>query len=123
MWQNPQGAVGIPADQRQFVDLLCSDAELVRAEFDALIVAAELDAELFDGETLAAGAEAEQPTKPPPGAPPRLDEPQPSAPTGSGATRPRRSRIGRVACEGMLRWRRQRSPPLVHGATTTTRGR
>lgn len=82
--------------EQEFLDLVCSDEELVQAEFEAIIA-------------------AEWPTPPsPPGARPPLRRPAGRPPT-SPAGHPREGTPERLASRprhpGIGGWARQRSPP------------
>ncbi len=99
----PRGDVARGSDE-QFLDLICSDDELVQAEFDAIIA-------------------AEWPSPPPtrprrdtPGGrhPGRGQRPRPAAPDGL-PLRPRHP--------GVRAWSRQRSPPTPPPTPTPTEGK
>lgn len=104
MTTHPEPEVIERAVEERFCDLLCSDAELLRAEFDAIIA-------------------AEWPDPPPPETrrQPARRGPGPEHPGNRSAnplTRPDQYRpLGRDA------WRRQRSPPAVNSLPTTEKGR
>lgn len=90
------GATAAPPDD-EFIELVCQDEELLRAEFDALIAASWLT-----------------PTPSPPPAPPRPTPPDRHVPP-VGAEEPPR-------LEGSVpapRWNRQRSPPRGDGQHIT----
>jgi len=90
------------ADEREFLDLICHDTDLLAVEFDALIAAAWPD-----------------PPAQPPSQSSRRDAAGNSSDGGRHSRRTRRAvaRLGRSVRPGIDAWSRQRSPPT---ATTTT---
>jgi hypothetical protein len=87
---------GQVTSEDQFLDLICSDEELVRAEFDAIVAAGW------------PGASAD----PPRDDVPRADRPLSAARSTRSARRSKRLRpTGRAQFASVNAWARQRSPP------------
>ena len=98
------GATAARTVEEEFVDLVCSDADLLAAEFDAIIAAEWPEP---PGDRPGRGAAGGHPGN---GAPPRHAAEAVRGPV----PRPRRP--------GISQWRRQRSPPL-HPTHDTQEGR
>jgi len=96
------GATAAPTDD-EFIDLICQDEELLRAEFDALIAASWLT----------------PPPPPPPPAPPR-PTPPPDRRTGPVDAEEPAPLQGSVPA---ARWNRQRSPPGLPADRANAKGR